>query len=161
MMLILISYLLLPLLVVQVKAAVICPPDDAIAPCNCAESSYYPGNIYLDCYYSNLNDSQTGEILDGYLTTSGVSPLVYLNLQYNRLTRVPSQVKSCTQLVDLYFDANLITSVESGAFNFTGSSNSLRNLYLFGNQLTTIAPDAFEGYIICLLTRSSCFQSTT
>ena len=93
MMLILISYLLLPLLVVQVKAAVICPPDDAIAPCNCAESSYYPGNIYLDCYYSNLNDSQTGEILDGYLTTSGVSPLVYLNLQYNRLTRVPKSSK--------------------------------------------------------------------
>ena len=133
---------------VQVKlAAVVCPPAADYAPCNCTEFlPNKPGTIYLGCWGNQLNDSQVSDILDVFLKTPGVSPVGRSDLQFiQQLTRVPSQIKSFPQLNWVDLSTNGITSIESGAFNFTDAANPLKMLYLQYNQMTTIAPGAFKG----------------
>ena len=128
---------------VQVEAATVCPPANVISPCAC--SQWTPTTTYLNCQSRVLTDSQASAILDAYLKTPNVSPVGVLQLSNNLLTRVPDQMKSFTQLEYAILDFNSITSIESGAFNFTDAANPLRSLYLSTNQLTTIAPGAFKG----------------
>ena len=131
---------------VPVDADVICPPVEAISPCNCYEYQFKPTTTSLNCYFRNLNDSQASAILDAYLNTPNVSPVGQLLLNYNELlTRVPVQMKSFTQLSETFLSYNSFTSIESGAFNFTDGANPLQYLDLGFNQLTTIAPGAFKG----------------
>ena len=128
-----------------VNADVICPPAADYAPCLCGENRGRPGTVYLYCYNQNLTDSQMSGILDAFLTTPGVSPLGYLSMWQNQLTRVPTQIKSFNQLDAVYIYENSIASIGSGAFNFPDAANPVRDLSLYYNQLTTIAPGAFRG----------------
>ena len=139
---------------VLVDADVICPPFEAISPCDCYDYTttefVRTNTTYLYCYYKYLTDSQMSDILDAYLATPNVSPVGRLQLSFNLLTRVPVQVKSFTQLViaDLSgnsFESGGITSIESGAFNIADGAYPLETLFLDHNQLTTIAPGAFKG----------------
>ena len=129
-----------------------CPPADAIEPCGCSE--YDMGTIKLDCSNRKLNDSRVSYVLEVFLTTPGTSPVGFLDLWVNQLTRIPSQIKSFTQLRWLNFQYNpSITSIESGAFNFPDASNSIQMLFLKYNQISTIAPGAFKGsfaFILCI-----------
>ena len=127
-----------------VDAVVVCPPVEAISPCTCSEYYYTTTTTTLNCAGQNLIDSQVSAILDAYLKTPNVSPVGYLNLSFNLLTRVPVQVKSFTQLQYAFLYDNSISSIESGAFN-APDAYPLSNLWLDGNQLTTIAPGAFKG----------------
>ena len=124
-------------------ADVICPPTNVISPCTCSE--YTTNTTTLNCYSHGLIDSQASDILDAYLSSPGVSPVVVLTLAFNFLSRVPDQVKSFTQLQNAYLNSNAITSIESGAFNASNAANPLKELSLSYNQLTTIAPGAFKG----------------
>ena len=143
LMLILLSLMSSPLMV---EGAVVCPSAADYAPCECSEYSYQPGTIFLGCSSKQLTDSRASEILDAFLTTPGVSPLVYLDLQYSQLTRVLSQIKSFPQLERVYIVFNSITSVDyNKAFNFTEGAYPLDGLTLHVNQLTTIAPGSFKG----------------
>ena len=134
--------LLLLLIAADGAIASICPPVDAYAPCDCMD--YNPG-IYLLCFNRNLTDSKVSAILDAFLTTPGVSPVDYLDLSGNLLTRVPNQIKSFTHLGVVHLKKNAITSIESGDFDFQSTVNPLQNLILENNQITTIAPGAFKS----------------
>ena len=130
---------------VQVEAATVCPPANAISPCDCGRGRDETTTSVV-CTSQHLTDSQTSAILDAYLATPNVSPVGGIDLYNNLLTRVPVQVKSFTQLQFVNFDDNSITSIESGAFNLADAANPLSFLDLGFNQLTTIAPGAFKGF---------------
>lgn len=128
-----------------VQGAVTCPPDDAYAPCDCYEYIGKSETVTIDCQNQNLSDSKMSEILDVFLsTTNNISPVSEIDLTSNQLTRIPSQIRSFSQLVDVSLVDNPIKSIEAGDFNTTGHNPSI----FIGNQLTTIAPGAFKGLVI-------------
>ena len=134
-----------------VESAVVCPPAEAYSPCKCVETAfvreiYKPGTIYLQCYERNLSDSRLSDILDAFLTTPGVSPVGKLGLSFNQLTKVPKQIKLLPQVVAVDLKGNNISSIESGAFNFT----TLQFLEMQKSQVVNIAPGAFQGNISLL-----------
>ena len=127
-------------------STVVCPPEIAYTPCYCDE--YSPGVLTLDCFARSLGDLRISEILDTFLTNiSTSSSLGELLLDLNRLTRVPNQIKYLPQLTLVSLDFNLITSIDSGAFNLCSDAaiNPIRYLGLASNQLATINSDAFQG----------------
>jgi len=129
-----------------VESAVVCPPAEAYSPCKCVETAfvreiYKPGTIYLQCYERNLSDLRLSDILDAFLTTPGVSPVGKLGLSFNQLTKVPKQIKLLPQVVAVDLKGNNISSIESGAFNFT----TLQFLEMQKSQVVNIAPGAFQG----------------
>ena len=130
---------------VLVDSLYICPPANAISPCDCGRG-YDETTTSVVCTSQHLTDSQTSAILDAYLATPNVSQVDYIDLSSNLLTHVPVQVKSLTQLRFASFYDNSITSIESGAFNLADTANPLSFLDLGFNQLTTIAPGAFKGF---------------
>ena len=128
-----------------VQAAITCPPDDAYAPCYCYEYIGKSETLTIDCQNRNLSDSKISEILDVFLTTTNnISPVSQIDLTSNQLTRIPRQIRSFSQLEDVFLIDNPIKSIEWGDFNTTGHNPSI----FIGNQLTTIAPGAFTGLVI-------------
>ena len=148
-----VCFLLLTLSSVSVLLAnntniIVCPPETAYTPCYCNE--YSPGVLTLDCLGRNLGDSRISEILDAFLLNDNISSssaLGEIELDLNQLTRVPDQIKYFPQLTLVSLDFNLITSLDSVAFNFTDAANPIRYLGLASNQLATIAPGAFQGLL--------------
>ena len=129
---------------VEVEAAVLCPPVEAISPCLCYQNT--TTTTTLNCQSLNLTDSQASDILDAYLSTPDVSPVGVLYLNGIRLlTHIPIQINSFTPLSEAFLSYNSFTSIESGLFNLKDAANPLASLYLNSNQLTTIAPGAFKG----------------
>lgn len=80
--------------------------------------------------------------MDSLLSTPGISPVSILFLSNNLLTRVPDQIRFFPKLITANLDYNKLTSIDSGAFNFT---SKLSYLNIFGNQIATIDPGAFLG----------------
>jgi hypothetical protein len=107
LMLLLISLMLTS---VQVEAFVVCPPSAAYTPCSCSESSSVTNYISLNCNNWGLDDSRMSEILTSFLTTSGVSPVTSLYLNYNyKLTYVPREIKFFTQATGVELYNNVIS----------------------------------------------------
>ena len=142
------SFLLVSMVV---EAVVFCPPAAAYAPCKCQEFNDFTedsGTIKIDCSFQSVDDVRVSEVLDAFLTTPNVSPVEKLDLEYNKLTRVPLKVhnKFFPKLLTVLLSSNQITSVDATeVFDFT---ENLSGLFLYQNQLTTIAPGAFKGSII-------------
>ena len=94
------------------------------------------------------------DALDVFLTTPVISPVGFLDLWVNQLTRIPSQIKSFTHLTSINVQYNpSITPIKSGAFNFPDASNSIQMLFLNYNKISTIAPGAFKvsfAFILCI-----------
>ena len=129
--------------IARVEAAVICPPADTYAPCACQIDPYGDGtSIRLNCNNQQLDDSQTSDMLDAFLTTPGISPLSWFNYPSNRLTKVPIQLPFFPLLDFVDLGRSSISSVPYGAFNF---SKTLNILYLNENGLDSIEPGAFQG----------------
>lgn len=130
----------------QPSSLLICPDSDEISPCECKCREVRSGEICrtvkLICYYNELNDSRTSEILEAYLNTPDVSPLLELDLSENQLTRIPSQLSSFPHLVYVDLKLNNITFIQSGSFNFT---DPVIQLHLEKNELHQIEPGAFQG----------------
>ena len=133
------------LLTVAVEADVVCPAPDAYAPCRCTEDlPTNVGGIKLNCFDRNLSGLNASDILDAFLTTPDISPLSTLDLSFNQLISIPSQIRSFPHLQSVYIIHNSIESIAFGDFNITGRDTTLN---FFNNQLTTIAPGAFAGFI--------------
>ena len=129
------------------KNGVVYPPNEQYAPCECLENSLSPATIGLNCADRKANDSRISDVLDYFLASPDISPLGQLRLnngldKSSQLTRVPRQIKFFPQLNYVSLAINKITSIESGAFNFTAT---LLVLDLQRNEITTIAPGAFLG----------------
>ena len=115
-------------------------------PCQC--HSGRDGTINLDCANRALNDSETSEILKNLLLLINNPEMnvfvTRIDLDNNKLTRVPGEIRHFHQLENVYLNFNQIVSIGQGAFNFTGSG-SLTSLYLIGNRINKIEPGAFAG----------------
>lgn len=104
-----------------------CPVAEVIAPCTC---DAYGANVVmhvpskaneyaaLHCAFKELDDERVSDILDAYLNTPNVSPLRYLALDNNKLTKVPQQIARFTQLNYLLLNKNKITSLPEGSLKF-------------------------------------------
>ena len=129
-----------------VEGALVCPSTTAITPCACQREPLFGGDrIWLNCQTLGLEDSRVGEILDAFLDPN-VSPLFRISLQFNQLTVVPSQLGSgqFNQLEHVHLDNNLIDNIPGGAFNFVAK---LAQLSLEANLIETVEPGAFIGNI--------------
>ena len=131
----------------SVTSVIVCPAPEDYAPCTCNENTLTnnPGTIYLDCYNKpslNLTDARASEILDAFLTTSGVTPLGAIDMWNNLLTVVPAQIPLFPQVNYVDVGQNVIPIIKSGAFNFV---KTLTFLYISDCQVNTIEPGAFGG----------------
>jgi hypothetical protein len=130
------------LMVAVVQSAIVCPPFEIYSPCTCTEPPISPNTIEIDCVYRFLSDSRMNEIMNALLTTPDISPVSILFLSNNYLTRVPDQIRFFPKLITANLDYNKLTSIDYSAFNFT---SKLSYLNIFGNEIATIAPGAFQG----------------
>ena len=128
-------------------AAYVCPPPDEISPCSCSDLGGDGLTVQLRCINSNLNDTRANDILETMITWPRVSPLRHLEMQNNRLTKVPTQVAQFPLLNYIDFSNNQIAAIESaGAFNF--SVATLTYLSLKNNRIIFIQDGAFQGSFI-------------
>ena len=119
-----------------------CPNSTDILPCTCQESGS-AGLIELDCFSREINDLRASQILDVFLSsTEATNSLEWVYFYNNLITRVPDQIKFFPRLVYITLNYNLITSIESGTFNF---SSTLDYLGLDANQIVSIEPGTFQG----------------
>ena len=124
----------------------ICPDSSLISPCICSDNSDGVTTA-LNCFARNVNDDRVSDILDIFLSpASRVSPLGNINLAYNFLTKVPSQIPSFSALQNIEWAFNSISSVDNKAFDFTSPADllDLRANILVG-QITSIEVGAFLG----------------
>ena len=139
------------LVAVATASKITCPDAKVIAPCTC---DAYGANVVmhapskpneyaaLHCAFKELDDAQVSDILDAYLNTAKVSPLRYLALDNNRLTKVPQQISRFTQLNYLLLNKNKIASLPEGSLKFGDDTVwhlALAENPLFGN----VQPGAF------------------
>lgn len=118
-----------------------CPSPKLIAPCQCLKINSKANQ--LNCSRRNLTDATACAILDAYLNTRSVTPLQYLDLRNNQLTRVPRQLKLFPQLQTVVLDENTISIVRWDDFNLTARLKYF--ISLSGNQLNVIEPGALQG----------------
>ena len=137
--------LLLLLLFVTHSMAGVCPPPGKISPCSCSDLGNEGLVVQLNCVASNLDDSRASEILNTMISWPRVSPLRLLDFSRNLLTRIPKQLTQFDMLNSIALDNNQISTIESGAFNF--SSETLTRLSLSSNPITTIQEGAFQGIL--------------
>jgi hypothetical protein len=123
-----------------VSSALIQPNPNDYAPCICLDGR--DGlTLYVECSNHNLDDTKISTILNSFLAP-GISPLGGLILTNNQLTKIPDQLKQFTQLTYVDLDENKISSLTAGTLSFTARIDAIN---LGFNQLTTIAPGAFDG----------------
>jgi len=123
-----------------------CPPDAAVIdPCVC--SINVNGDVVLSCNNKDLDDSTISNILFNYVLNQGLnSPLALLNLNTNRLTRVPSGIANLPNLIGLFMDENQVTTLPSDTTTF-GPQTKLKYLSLANNQMTLIEAGALPGIV--------------
>ena len=104
-----------------------------------SEDGSYP---YLNCWNKGLSDKTISQYLNAFLKQPNVTGLKSLQLNSNKLTRVPEKIKMFVELKYVDLRHNSIHTIHSDAFDFTAT---LRYLELDHNQLTNIEPNAFQG----------------
>jgi len=137
------------LLFIVVVAAVdetmagVCPPPGEIAPCSCTDLGNEGLVVQLNCRNVNLDDARTSQILDKMISWPRVSPLRYVDLSFNQLTKIPNQLPQFSLLNNVNLEANQIASIEADAFDFVATFTSLS---LNSNPITSVQEGAFQGY---------------
>ena len=119
----------------------VCSSSSLIEPCQCWLYSEI-GKVSLFCTGRSLNDNEASRILGVFLNDSYVSVLGKVSLSRNQLTQVPGQLPLFPQLDHADLGYNAITSIQSGAFNFT---KKLHKLSLRNKSLSNIEAGAFQG----------------
>ena len=117
----------------------VCPPASQVYPCTC--TNYNPG-LCIFCDSLNMNDLQMSNVLNAFLSPD-VSPVVSFSAYNNLLMKIPSQIANFTQLNQVQLSGNQITSIPTGAFNFSQSTSLKFYLYLFQNKISTVQTEAF------------------
>lgn len=128
------------------SADIVCPPPESYAPCGCGldvTASGVEDTIAIECFDHFLGDARISEILDAFINTPSVSPVSTVALYRNLLTRVPEQIFNFTQLDSVFLDHNSIRTIHKNSFYFTRSP---RYVWLNNNQMTSMEPDAFQGF---------------
>ena len=118
----------------------ICPPEAEYSPCVCRDY-YGDGTLLLDCDYRSLDDQQISDMLNFFLPEQGISPLSVLRLENNKLTKIPTQIKSFPRLKEVYLWQNAIETIETESLHFIG----LEKLVGMGDKVKVIEPGAFTG----------------
>ena len=134
----------------------VCPPAAKLEPCKCNafdRGDKDEGFLWFNCDELYLGDEKMSQVLDAFISTSGVSPLRELHLFRNNLTRIPDQIRHFTELNRVILNSNEIQSIKNGSFHFTPT---LDIFTLRSNKITTIEPGAFDG-IISFLKMFYCF----
>ena len=130
-----------------------CPPNIIdYFQCDCSDSG--DGTIWLkNCGGDEkLGDAKTSELLQWFITNSDISPLRWLNLAYNQLTRIPKELSQLKHLKSVYFHHNAIRTLKANDLNF---SQTIEEIYLTDNSLINIEPGAFNGETISDPTQST------
>ena len=161
-----------------VQAVSYCPPDNDIKPCSCFWSDNYPNyetELYCIFPHQQLNDAYISNVLNQFLNPN-VAPLTRLTLPGVGLTYIPTQIcnqldslsyidlavneislvpdnafSKCSKLTTIILQTNKIRSVGINSFNFNNNGvlyNPCSELNLGFNQITNIAPGAFQGISI-------------
>lgn len=92
---------------------------------------------------NQLDDRVVSLILNAIAGSSSGGTLSYLSVSNNRLTLVPEQLSSLSQLASFYASDNNITFIGKGSLTFTDSV--VRSIYLPHNSLAAIESEAFQG----------------
>ena len=159
--------------VMQHRQMIVCPFNNSNGTWmmyNCICYQLDDETVNMDCSYyhgefNRYNDSVISDILDSYLSmeTQGKAlPLKIVNLAYNALTKVPSQIPLFPRLSQVQLSTcnslggYAIEKITSGAFNFTAPLDvlnlGLKSMYPYfcTGSLATIEPDAFQGISLVL-----------
>ena len=117
----------------------ICPPSTDLEPCRCG---YLFNRLAFSCYDRGLGDEKISQLLDQFISTPGVGALRELYLWNNNLTRIPDQIRHFTELDDMDLSWNEIRLVKKGSFNLI---QHLERLLLYNNMISSIESGAFNG----------------
>ena len=124
-----------------------CPPLEDYLPCSCdgGDDVVAHSIINIYCWAQGLNDSKTSAILRSFTASGSIKKRVrLLDLDENRLTRVPDEINRLTHLKELHLRFNKITKLHAGAFNTT-ANKVMERLWINYNPLSVIEPNAFTG----------------
>lgn len=120
--------------------ALICPNLTSISPCSCNRPSSSTA-LYIDCSNKKLNDSQMNHILNAFLFP-GISPVYSIQAQFNRLTKVPTQISKFPSLSFVYLDYNAISEIPGK--RFLNTTNGTVYITLVKNRITSVPLGAFS-----------------
>ena len=114
-----------------------CPTEELYSPCKCHDDVFDDLSLLLDCDQQSIDDQQMSEILNVFL----IYPLRALRAEYNRLTKIPDEIKLFPKLQELYLYENDIQIITAGSLTF----NSVEKIVGLGTRVHTIEPGAFVG----------------
>ena len=83
--------------------------------------------LTVNCAYSKLDDWQLSNILDVFLFSPNVSPVIELYASHNSLTKVPHQIPKFAALKEIKLGHNEITEIPSTALD---SNSATANYYI-------------------------------
>ena len=108
---------------------------------------------HLFLYNNEISDEKADEIVAKLTASNSADSLEVLDLNYNYLTRIPSQVGSAfPKLKSVVLRNNNILHIPSASFTF---AYPLKSLSLNDNKIKTIESGAFEGKSISERTRKN------
>lgn len=92
-----------------------------------------------------FDEETISKALDVIISSPLMDNIIDLNLNQNGLTKIPPQIKSFSQLENIYLMSNDISSAENGSLSF--NTPNLNLLKLSSNVLAEIESAAFQGKI--------------
>ena len=125
-----------------VNGQINCPDSSLVSPCVCGDNG--DGlTVSLNCFARNVNDAKVSDILDAFLAPSSrANPIGYLNLGYNPITAIPSQVTSLRELHTVGMGSTDVSIIKTNAFNFRREANLIDFRLCLINKIES---GAFQG----------------
>lgn len=126
------------------QAEFICPNPTSISPCTCDGADGI--SIVVNCDDQNIKDSQISRILNAFLVP-GLSPVAFMSLKYNQLTKVPKEVSKFPDLLYIDFSNNKIANIPYNTgepFIKNRLTNGMIWISFAGNQIQTIPSGVFD-----------------
>lgn len=100
-------------------------------------------------HLEGFNEEEINNALDTFVLSPLVDTIVTLDLSFNKLTNVPAQIKSFSQLQYIYLTSNTISTANKESLAFI--TPYLKELSLLENGLSNIEPGAFQGKLLYFL----------
>lgn len=134
-------------MIVTTCSALICPNSSSISPCVCKNNVNFNNSISVECSSKRLNDSEISRILDIFLLTPGLSPVVDIWAVGHFFTKVPSQISKFPFLSTVSLGSNKITEIpdlNGTAFLKNYLTNGTIEIRLNLNLIKRIPPGVFK-----------------
>lgn len=103
--------------------------------------------LFLVLPNAQLDDDDCSRILD-WIATASNATLVNLYLSNNNLTKIPSQISKFSAIENIWMSNNRITTLPTNAITIAYIIRYF-NIFLDGNEIHTIEPNAFNGSLSC------------